>query len=388
MPGQQIPDVHPRLAEVFSAMDAASIPWALLRSDDQLGWPDGDVDLLVPQEVEPMVADCLCSCGFWRARMGGRGSHRFYFAHEPRGWLMLDVVSQVSFGPWLEFPTHPRMAGDLLTRRHRKGQMWVLCGSDAFWHLLLHCLLDKGRLPDKHLGPLGRLSERANGDSPLAVELDRRLGSRGLGSGPGSPALLAAVRAADWATVERLLPEVRRRWRSSDPLRVPARTGWGRVARRLTVGPGTKGGPGAVVGLTGNDLDRVDRLAAALRSSMPLPNVFVRLPTPDRLGAAAAPSSSRRMLSDLRLARDLGLIRVQRRRGRLVFVAGLPARSAAGKRTGGTRTRVLRSLAPGCDVVVAPPESDAVIEVMEQRVTAAVWSHLLGRRPAAGDLAS
>ena len=92
----------------------------------------------------------------------------FFLGYDDRDerWIKLDVVTELSFGPYFVFRTHAE--DDCLERRERRGEVSVLRADDAFWALLLHCLLDKGAFANHRRAGLLALVDEARSDGPLA----------------------------------------------------------------------------------------------------------------------------------------------------------------------------------------------------------------------------
>jgi len=153
---------------VFRDLDAADVRWALLRGEEELAQPGADVDLLVRRSHLGRLREVLAHLGFVELPDRGHGSHVFFVVYdEPyERWIKLDVVSELSFGPYFVFRTNAEEA--CLARRERRGEVNLLRADDAFWALLLHCLLDKAAFAShRRAGLLGLVAE-AQSDGPLA----------------------------------------------------------------------------------------------------------------------------------------------------------------------------------------------------------------------------
>jgi energy-coupling factor transporter ATP-binding protein EcfA2 len=84
-------------------------------------------------------------------------------------WLLLDVSTTVSFQSPRSWCL-PEAADQVLRHRRLAHGVPVPADADAFWLLLLHCLLDKGRVADHHRACLLRLAAVAP-SSPLGASL-------------------------------------------------------------------------------------------------------------------------------------------------------------------------------------------------------------------------
>jgi thymidylate kinase len=246
------------LGAVFAALDAAGVRWCLLRGADDLAAPAGDVDLLLAPRDAAALPDILEPLGFARMPAWGYGSHAFHIAYdaETDRWLKLDVVSELAFGRsfWLRSDAAPAV---LAGRRRLRG-VAVAADGDAFWCLLLHLLLDKGRIRPGARTELRRLAADPGClTSPLAAELDA------LGRADVAPdGLLAAARAADWARLEAARPALERAWRRRRPADAWRRRALGALGRRA--GPIPRARHGMCVAVLGPDGAGKSTVVAAL----------------------------------------------------------------------------------------------------------------------------
>ncbi|MDQ3855899.1 MAG: hypothetical protein M3281_05820 [Chloroflexota bacterium] len=126
-------------------------------------------------------------------------------------WIWLHVLTEISFGPNYALRTHAE--DGCLMRRQRNGAMVTLADDDAFWVLLLHCLLDKKAIAARHRARLHELVGAASTGGPLAKLVDSVCP-------PGWSAvrLIECVRQADWSTLERLGPRLKAEWIRQQPL--------------------------------------------------------------------------------------------------------------------------------------------------------------------------
>jgi thymidylate kinase len=163
------PAPHRILARAFTALDRAGIGWCLLRGEADLDRPEQEVDLLVDPGDGGRLAAVLGALGFVEQPAWGRGTHRPFVAYDATddAWSKLDVVTQLDFGHRSEIETG--VAGACLARRQRIGDVAMLADDDRFWALLLHCILDRGDVPERHAGPLRRMAAGASNGGPLAA---------------------------------------------------------------------------------------------------------------------------------------------------------------------------------------------------------------------------
>lgn len=80
-PGAGRGAVHPTVAKAFHVLDETGLPWVLLRGEDDLALPSGDVDILVARELLPDLDKLMNGIGLCRVHATGHGSHRFYFGY-------------------------------------------------------------------------------------------------------------------------------------------------------------------------------------------------------------------------------------------------------------------------------------------------------------------
>src|SRR5215217_1679378 len=161
--------LHPVLESAFDALNRAGISWCLIRFPSSLSAPTGDVDLLVDRADEPRTRRILSTLGFGTLRLWGRQDpeafHLLY--HRPTDLnLCLHIATQLSFGPGHVIQTNA--AAGCLQRRRRRGTLFEAHPKDAFWVLLLHCLLDKGNVAPRYQASLRRLAVWAQADDELA----------------------------------------------------------------------------------------------------------------------------------------------------------------------------------------------------------------------------
>lgn len=355
---------HPALARALRALDDARVEWCLLRGEAELDAPVGDVDLLVSPRDIARLAPVLAAAGYAGAPAWGHGSHRFFVAYAEGAWIKLDVVTEVSFGPSQSLRT--RAAPGCLARRRRVGVVNLLAPDDAFWCLLLHCLLDRGAVPPRHAERLLELAPAARSDGQLANEIRPYLPPPGWDSGR----LVDHVRRQQWDPLALLGRRLHAGWRRGRPLAAARRRVGHRVLRKLAfLAPLAGSGRGRSVALLGLDGAGKSTLARSLRDSFyfparslyvpPTPRSVVRLPLPG-LGLAE------------RLLRLWGkslAIGWHKARGRLVVLdryvydALLPPPPGYGLRAR-VNQWVLSRAAPAADLVVL---LDVPAEVAHQR---------------------
>jgi thymidylate kinase len=193
--------------EAFAALEGAGVRWCLLRGEDELDEAGGDLDLLVSENDLARACEELEAAGFVRLPSYGRGTHLFFLGYDPAGdrWVELDVVTDLSYGPFFVLDTGA--APGCLVRRRRAGEAWLLDDDDAFWSLLLHCLLDKRSFSARRRQRLRELARAARADSPLA-----RVVSTVCPPSWCPARLVSAARDEDWEVLAALAFPLTRAW--------------------------------------------------------------------------------------------------------------------------------------------------------------------------------
>ena len=178
-----------RLSGVFGALDDAGVRWSLLRPPQSLAEPDGDIDLLVEPRAVARVRDVLVAQGFVPVP-AGRDLHAADI-DEASGRLL-----------WLHVQSELRVAGATIAATAvleaverdplpRPRAAWLL------WIVLLHGLVDKGAIAERHRPALVALASAAGvADCPLTA-LARR-------AGLDPEVVVTLVSAGDWDGLARL----------------------------------------------------------------------------------------------------------------------------------------------------------------------------------------
>jgi hypothetical protein len=199
-PGEQA--IHPAVSLALEALERSNVHWCLLRGESDLAAPEGDVDLLVARGDMPRLRDALASVGYLPLRAWGRGPHHFFVAYdEPSARrVKLDVVTQIAFGRYQELRT--AAAAGCLARRRYVGGLALLSPGDAFWALLLHCMLDREAFSPANRGRLLELADQADCDIELAKIADAAFAE-------AAATVLELVRGEDWTALTAIAKEGR-----------------------------------------------------------------------------------------------------------------------------------------------------------------------------------
>lgn len=346
--------VEPNVDLALQALENSGAPWMLLRGEDDLARPSGDVDILVAEELLPSLDGVLGSAGFRRVLAPGHGSHRFYFSYSPGDdyWVKLDVVSDVAFGPHQQWRT--ALAPRCLGRRVRRGPVWLPAEADKAWLQLLHLFLDKGEITPAKEEAARAAAEAASADDALALFVDRRMGEG------TARHLLEVVLSGRFDDVPSTAARMRSAWaaRGAAPRWLALRS---KVLRRL--GARVRG-RGPVVGVMAPDGAGKTTLLHGLKDAIPLPTRYVYM---GLWGAGPWDSWLRRIPGGrsakkvFRVIRGGLLARFFSRLGRIVLMdrvvydALLPVAGGAG-----TQGRTIDSLA---FALVPDPDSLLVLDV-------------------------
>ncbi|MEX2554368.1 MAG: hypothetical protein WEB06_01905 [Actinomycetota bacterium] len=328
------------LLEAFDALDAAEVAWCLLRGADRLDDPDGDVDLLVGPSGIGRAAGALESIGFIEHRAWGYDPHRFFLRAGEDGWTKLDLVDELRFGrdAGARFPA----LDGALERRRREGSLYRLAPADEFWALLMHALLDKPAVEERHRVALRRLAPAAR-DVPMT------------GGITDAAAIIDAVQAERW--------EEAAAWVTAQ-VSAPSRNGIARsIARRVGWRLPPLGRPGVTVAMLAPDGAGKSTIVDLLVRGFPIP---VR---PIYMGLYKDPR--RKLPPGIGLGARVGLqwtryarAAYHRARGRVVVFdrytddAALPTTTRAGRKDR-IRRRVLAGALPRPDLILvldAPAE--------------------------------
>jgi thymidylate kinase len=205
--------LHSLVEAAFLALEQAGVRWCLLRLPSNPAAPTGDVDLLIDPAESGRVRQALEALGFARFPGRGSGAEFVYLSYHPATdcWIRLHLVTELSFGPRHAFKTGA--AAGCLARRQREGVLVRPAAGDAFWVTLLHCLLDKGTVADRHRTALQDLAAAARPDDALGLAVERACPA-----GWSAARLVSGVKQGDWDGLERLAPSLAAAWWRHEPL--------------------------------------------------------------------------------------------------------------------------------------------------------------------------
>jgi thymidylate kinase len=239
--------LHPRLAALFKGLDEASVSWCLLRIPTVLASPRGDVDLLINPTHVKTVRHVLLSQGFTPVPGWTELPDMLWvdFDELSGRFLVLEITDEIVFGPGGRLRTNER-AGCLARRRH-DGALWRLNDDDGYWALLLHCILDKGFVPDHYKQRLQSMAVVARIDGPfgrILASLDADMPAQ----------LRDAALLGSWSQLQALAPALSRKWtaqlRNTERLRPFLVRSW-RLVRAPLLVRRRRGVSVALLGLNG-----------------------------------------------------------------------------------------------------------------------------------------
>jgi thymidylate kinase len=170
-------------------------------------------------------------------------------------FIELDVEPELDYGPqasflvnWLHPSIRSGVASACLARRRQVGGVWVLHPDDAFWSLLLHCIVDKAAVTERHGARLMELAGEAVDDGPFGTLV-------GQICSPGWDVrrVIETAEAGDWEALVTLGLELPRRSTAARPIHARV-SALGRGLGRLgTTALRMRGGRGFSVALLGPD---------------------------------------------------------------------------------------------------------------------------------------
>lgn len=180
----------PRLSCLFEALDGAAVRWSLLRPPLTLAEGAGDIDLLVEPASMGRVRDVLIDHGFVPIPAPGPDLHTADYDAARNRFLWLHVQSELRVAGET-VPASTVLAAVERDPLPRPRDPWLL------WIVLLHGVVDKGVVAERHRPTLKRLA-RAPGaeECPLVALATRR--------GVPPHVVLPLVAAGEWQRLEQL----------------------------------------------------------------------------------------------------------------------------------------------------------------------------------------
>jgi thymidylate kinase len=259
--------MHPRLESLFAALQGRTVEWSLLRLPRDPEMPPGDVDLLVGTEDLRTFDAVAREHEFVPVPGWDQPPSLLYIAFDEEAgrFLVLDVTDRVAFGRHGDLPT--ALAPGVLSRRVARGATMMPCPDDAFWLLLLHCLLDKGTVPSHYRARLRKAACSAGLDGDLPRTLDRLAEAAGV----SAASLRAAAAEGNWDVLARSALPLSTVWRQAVPVRQRTALVRDRLARAVARPALLSRRRGLSVALLGPNGAGKSTLAEGIATTFPLP---------------------------------------------------------------------------------------------------------------------
>ena len=200
------------LSATFDEFDRRGIRWCLLRPLHEAGSPRGDIDILVGRGQLDEACAIAHAAGFVTVPGVSHGRNLLQFDPHAAAWLWLHVVDELSFGRKYRLLTNVEDA--LLARSRAVDGARRLSPSDEFWATLLHCELDKRRIPEHHRAGLQALARSSAHESPLA-DLVRAVCPANV----TPERVLGYAAQGDWQSLEGLGAPLASAWEARGPTR-------------------------------------------------------------------------------------------------------------------------------------------------------------------------
>lgn len=162
---EQGTEVRTLLDRVLTTFTSSGVEWALLRGQAELA-TGRDVDLLVSAAHLPTAQEIIFELGGTPQPQLKYPWHRMYLLHVPGAetWLKLDIVDQLIYSR--ELLIGSGLERGCLERRVSEPPLFLLSPTDAFWTILLHCVLDKREVREHRTDDLTARVDRLDRPSP------------------------------------------------------------------------------------------------------------------------------------------------------------------------------------------------------------------------------
>jgi thymidylate kinase len=172
--------IEQMLLDVFKVLYEAKVPYCLLRGYDELAEKASkkEIDILVDSQHLERFEGQVAELGFVSLPSWGYAPHCFFIGYDKINdtWLKLDVVTDTVYGKPVRH-MHLNLAKQCLADRIQHNGLYVLDPAKEFITLLLHCILDKGKIQSKHrrrLNSLGRTLAKETRNYRWAIDYLRQ----------------------------------------------------------------------------------------------------------------------------------------------------------------------------------------------------------------------
>jgi thymidylate kinase len=148
------------MLDVFKMLNKAEVPYCLLRGYDELAEDASkkEIDILVDSQHLDRFEGQVSELGFVSLPSWGYAPHYYFIGYDKIDdtWLKLDVVTDTVYGKPVRH-MHLDLAKQCLVNRIQHNGLYVQDPAKEFITLLLHCILDKGKIQSKHRRRLNSL---------------------------------------------------------------------------------------------------------------------------------------------------------------------------------------------------------------------------------------
>lgn len=158
-------EVRALLDRVLTAFTRSGVEWALLRGQAELA-TGRDVDLLVSSRHLAAAREIIFDLGGTPLPQLKYPWHRMYLLDVPgtETKLKLDLVDQLLYSRELRIDSN--LERGCLERRVSESPLFLLSPTDAFWTILLHCMLDKQEVKEHRADELTSRVDQLDRPSP------------------------------------------------------------------------------------------------------------------------------------------------------------------------------------------------------------------------------
>jgi hypothetical protein len=160
------------LDQVLGTFTGSGVEWALLRGRSEMA-TGRDVDLLVQAAHLSVADEIIVELGGVQLPQRRYPWHKMYVFDVPHSaaTLKVDIVDRLIYSQELQIASE--LEQGCLERRVDDGGLFLLSSTDAFWTILLHCVLDKRKVKeqraDELLARVGDLDRPSPGEAFFAT---------------------------------------------------------------------------------------------------------------------------------------------------------------------------------------------------------------------------
>jgi hypothetical protein len=305
---------HPLLLRLFVALEDQELQWVLLRIPPDFANPAGDVDLLVAAEDVHALVHVARDLGFVALPGWELPPDLMLVCYDRPSdhWIVLDVATTVSFRSPRSWEL-PHGAREVLSRRQVSDGVATPSDDEAFWLLLVHCLLDRGTVAHQYRGPLRELVPRSSRSYVARTVLSSA------GGGWRTAAFEEAVRLGDWKALQVIGAQLAADLKRRRPLLERFRAAANDVARAARKPLLLRRRRGVSVALLGPNGVGKSTVAAGVQRGFPFGSIVVYMGLWKAAGGAPACRVAEVLTRPLRLWGRYAVAVYHQARGRLVL---------------------------------------------------------------------